>query len=199
MDIYAVYERVAVKLVPTDENSTAMIERDGVVETWSTDLTTTPFGVTEIKTPNAQAYSATEYDAYYVYGLKTRLTEAELAEYVKVQGDGHYEVTLSSMSAYGTGAIIKVIDNVTNETVEQFYIVIYGDINGDAIVTTTDTNLYITEVKNTDWSGTEGRINYLVKAADLNKDGLVTSTDTSVVIDVVKETLAIDQKVGLAS
>ena len=198
MNFYAVYQRVAVKLVPTDSNSTAMIERDGVVETYNTGLSTTPYGVTEIKTPDAEAYSADSFDAYYVYGLNTRLTEAELADYVKVQGDGHYEITLSSMGAYGTGAIIEVIDNVTGQTVEQFRIVIFGDLNGDALITTTDTNALISEVKNTEWSG-ENKIDYLVKAADLNLDGLVTSTDTAAIINTVKESLSIDQRVGLAS
>ena len=199
INLYAIYDRVAVKLVPKDENSTAMIERDGVVETYNTALAATPYGVTEIKEPNAEAYTADSFDAYYVYGLKTRLSETELADYVKVQGDGHYEVTLTSMGAYGTGAIIKVIDNVTEEVVEQFYIVIYGDLNGDALVTSTDTNLFITEVKNTEWSLSGNRIGYLVKAADLNRDGLVTSTDTSVVINVVKETLVLNQLVGIAT
>ena len=192
------FVKTPVKLVPTDENSTAMIERDGVVETWNTGLAATPYGVTEIIEPNEYGYDADSFDTYYVYGLNTRLTEAELADYVKVQGNGHYEITLSSMGAYGTGAVINVIDDSTGETVERFYIIIFGDLNGDALITTTDTNALISEVKDTEWSG-ENKTDYLVKAADLNLDGLVTSTDTAAIINTVKESLNIDQKSGLAS
>ncbi len=39
---------------------------------------------------------------------------------------------------YGTGSKITIKDKVTGQTVEQFYIVIYGDVNGDNVINNSD-------------------------------------------------------------
>lgn len=202
MSLYAKYDRVAVKLVPVDSDSTAMIERDGVVETWNTLAEgTTINGVTSIIEPNANAYEAPEdFETYYVYGLEKGLTAEKLANYVKVQGDGSYTVELSETESYGTGAVIKVKDNVTDSIVEEFYIVIFGDINGDAAVTVTDFMNINKELSASEptWSASQGGVGYLKKAGDLNGDGAITVTDFMKMNAVLSDKNVIDQKVGQA-
>ncbi len=201
MNFYAVYERVAVKLVPTDENSTAMIERDGVVETWNNGLATTPYGVTEIKEPNAETYDATGYETYYVYGLKANITEAEIADYVKATGDGRIEIQLNGKNKSATGAIIKVIDNVDDSVVEQFYIIIFGDIDGDGDISAQDSSRLKLETRTKEWSDSSKQtyLSYLVKAADLDLDGDISAQDSARIGSVTRNAIVIDQKTGKAS
>ena len=206
LNLYAVYEEVIpVKLVPKDENSTAMIERDGVVETYNTDLSATPVGVTEIKEANeTDTYEADGYDAYYVYGLKTNITVDDIADYVRVTGDGRYEIELNSTGKAGTGAIIAVYDKNGTEDqsddvlVEQFYIIIFGDIDGDTDISTNDTSRLNTEIRTRDWSG-DSKIKYLVKAADLDLDTDISTNDLARLNSAIRLTIEIDQKTGLAS
>ena len=199
INLYAIYDRVAVKLVPKDENSTAMIERDGVVETYNTALAATPYGVTEIKEPNAESYDATGYETYYVYGLKANITEAEIADYVKVTGDGRYEIVLNNAGEAGTGAVIKVIDNVDDSVVEQFYIVIFGDLDGDTFISVNDTGRLISETRNPTWSSSANTVNYLKKAADLDVDGFISVNDSGKLNGATRGLIMIDQKTGFAS
>ncbi len=198
INLYAIYDRVAVKLVPKDENSTAMIERDGVVETYNTALAATPAGVNEIKEPNAESYDAAGYETYYVYGLKANITEAEIADYVKVTGDGRYEIELNSAGKAGTGAIIKVIDNVDDSVVEQFYIVIFGDIDGDTDISGNDASRLEYEVRMRLWSG-DNQVKYLIKASDLDLDNDISGNDVSRLESSVRFIISIDQKTGKAS
>lgn len=212
--LYAKYDVAAVKLIPASDTSTVMIERDGKVETYNTGMTTLPFGVTaeNITLPVPEYTEATDFGSYYVYGLTEGitatvdedgvLTGGTLAGYIAVQGDGYCKVVKSDADAYGTGAVIEVYDRKGTDTktddvlVEKFYIIIFGDINGDARVTSTDTSLYNAEVRNHIWSEGSNVVSYKLKAADLNTDGKLTSTDTSVVKAVIKGSGSIDQTVG---
>ena len=75
----------------------------------------------------------------YIYGLETKLTVAKLtSEYVAVVGDGEIVVTPIKYNRCGTGTKVEVVDNVTDEVVETYYIIIFGDINGDSNVSATD-------------------------------------------------------------
>ena len=195
------FVKTPIKLVPVDENSSAMIERDGVVETWNEELGATPYGVTEIKEPDAEGYNATDYDAYYVYGLKANITEAEIADYVKVTGDGRMEIELNGKGKAATGAVIKVIDNADDTVVEQFYIIIFGDIDGDADISAQDSSRLKLETRTKEWSDTskDAYRTYLVKAADLDLDGDISAQDSARIGSVTRNAISIDQKTGKAS
>lgn len=199
LSLYAVYDRVVVKLVPKDATSTAMIERDGVVETYNTGLATTPYGVTTVQTPTAARIDTTDHSKWYVYGLKEGLTATELADYVAVTGDGHYEVTTTTSGDVGTGAIIKVYDNVTSTVVEEFYIVIFGDLDGDTYILASDSSQLVTELRNHAWSTGTVAVPYMIKAADIDLDGYILASDSSGIISAIRKTVTIDQKTGKAS
>lgn len=190
--LYAVYERIPVKLVPV-EGSTTMVERDGVIESYNNGYTVTP---DPYDTPDS-------YEEWYIYGLRTRLTEKTLlSKYVTVLGDGHIEVervTTANGTTYGsvgTGAVVRVIDNVTGEQVEQFYIIIFGDINGDADANAGDAAAVYDETINvTEWSvkSSDQYRTYKVKAGNVVKDRDINTMDGLVIKDYAVGVCDIDQ------
>ena len=188
LELYPQYERIAVKLVPK-AGSNFVIERDGKVEKHADNsVTSVPVA------PN----TAGDYDEFYVYGLPARVRgEATLNAGLEVLGDGRieYDTTLTS-GGYGTGCKVIVYDNITGEVAEQFYIVIFGDLNGDTRINTIDTGLHSDEVISPTWSNRRNPVPYMVKAADLNGDKRVNTIDTGLHSDVCIGNGAIDQTTG---
>ena len=142
----------------------------------------------------------------YIYGLETRLTQAKLLDqYIDVVGDGRLVVTPTKYKVCGTGTKVEVIDNVTDTVVETYYIIIFGDINGDASIDASDTSMLGSEaVGITNWSSdavdSEGKTNYdycKVLAGDTNKDGVINATDKSNLTDVTLYLAEYDQQTGV--
>ncbi len=208
MSLYAKYDRVAVKLVPAAATSTAMIERDGVVETYNTfsEGAKTPYGVTSIITPNAESYTAPEdYESWFVYGLASGLKVSALADYVDVAGNGSYKVystagaELAGTANLGTGAVIKVTDNETNTVVEEFYVVIFGDLDGDASISVNDVTAARKELASRSWTAEGTRVEYLIKAANVDLDNSISVNDVSFIRSVMARTKAVDPINGYVS
>ena len=181
--LYAVYERVKVMLVKKNDACTTVIDRGNATVDDYED------GVSE----------------WYVYGLKERLKESTLLDsYIAVQGDGRIEVVLNpNFGSYAeTGTTINVYDNVTNELVESFRVIIFGDVNGDARVNSTDASLISNEVVgDTDWSikNSNNYAAYKFKAANVRADRFITSTDSSIIKDYAVGTAIIDQTTGIGT
>ena len=142
----------------------------------------------------------------YIDGLETRLSEDVLRDsYITVEGDGRIEVTLTYFDICGTGTEVKVIDNVTDEVVGVYYLVIYGDVNGDADIDATDVAMIKDEALGiTAWSS-EGNTRALeeggydrskVLAADMNGDGKILSADATILTNVTLFLAEIDQQSG---
>ena len=151
----------------------------------------------------------------YIYGLRQKLKVADLtSEYLTVEGDGRLEVTATKYNRCGTGTQVDVIDNVTDEVVETYYIIIFGDINGDSAVDAADVSAVRAEDAGiTNWSKSiDGNVEYdycKVLAADIagmndtegdgidddgyTGDGLVTVTDASELNLVVLTYKQLDQ------
>ena len=186
---YAVYERVAVLLIPNEaKDSTAVIDRaDGGDGSGIGTFAPAKFN---------------DQSEWYVYGLQTNMTKRRFSNYLAVQGDGKMEIEQTDYG-YGTGTVITVIDNVTGEVVEQFHVVIFGDINGDSFADSADKDLCDAEASTlTSWSkGRRTKVFYKVKAADINSstgesDGSIDSADTSVIDGASSFVLVIDQVTG---
>ena len=194
--------RDSVKLVPKNAESTAMIERDGVVETWNTNLGATPVGVNRIMEPDADMsrYNPDNFESYYIYGLTTNMgaDNVKLDDYIMVTGGGYYTLTLSESGQCGTGAVVKVY-TPDDELVEQFYIIIFGDVDGDSFITGSDSTMIKAEVNKRDWSKTETKVNYMCKAADVDGDTFVTGSDSTSIKAVVNRKQTVNQKTGLSS
>ena len=199
LKLYPRYERITVKLVPAD-GTTTVIERyttgKAIVKEQLADNTVTD--------TIYQPATAGDYSRWFIYGLPgSRLsgTNIKNGKYFTVKGDGRFVITPVNGNGYGTGALVQVYDCATGEDVlvEQFYIVYFGDLDGDAKVTSFDLTLAKTEIGKKVWSSSRKGIPYMVKAADLDGDTKFTSFDLSVLIAVIGKTKKIDQVTGIAS
>ncbi len=153
----------------------------------------------------------------YIVGLETRLRAADLDNYLAVEGDGRLEYVLTKYKVAGTGAVVNVYDrndtpdNTADDVlVEQYIIVIYGDVNGDASIDATDYSIVTDESLGASaWSaynqadadnGVENaNANYdhaMTLAADLNKDGRVNAVDATGVEEVSLYVAEINQQTG---
>ena len=181
VEITPIFERVPVELKPAD-GSNAIIKVEDDVSTPKTG---------------------------FIYGLDTRLTENKLlSDYLAVEGDGRIEVTLTKFNVCGTGTRIDVYDNVTNAIVATYYIIIFGDINGDAEIDSLDTSMLDSEIAGkTMWHINDpDNAQYdqcKVLAADLDNggtdgahDGYITAVDATLLDAVTLEIAEIDQQTG---
>ncbi|MBQ2842223.1 MAG: InlB B-repeat-containing protein [Clostridia bacterium] len=185
LELYAVYERVAVKLVPVAGSKT-MIERDGVIESYND-------GYTVNSDPYAEPAS---YEKWFVYGItERRFSATTYNKYVTVQGDGKLVITQSE-GGYGTGTKIEVVDNIDGDVKETFYVVIFGDLNGSGNVNSADlTKMQSESAGKTSWQRTGEK--YLFRAADLSGDGRrINSADLNILSNIVGGKATIDQTVG---
>ncbi|MBR4727031.1 MAG: InlB B-repeat-containing protein [Clostridia bacterium] len=163
---YAVFERVKVMLIPKTEDATTVIDRNG--------LTVDDYD------------PATSY--WYVYGLEEMIDEDLLREqYCDVSGDGYFTVTRVN-NRYapwtGTGTVIDVYDAVTGRLVESFWIIIYGDLDGNAYIDTDDSLMLRNEMSGTTYwfyDDEEEYCHYRAKAADINKDGALSANDANAI------------------
>lgn len=111
-------------------------------------------------------------DKEYIYGLNTGITKAEfLNDCVQLNGDFRLEFTPDNENL-GTGTKVDVIDNATNEVFETYTIIIFGDLNGDGVVSVVDALMLLR------WcSGLSIPTELLPFAADVNSSNSVTVLD----------------------
>ncbi len=205
--LYAKYERIAIKLVPV-EGSTTVVDRNGVRESYNSGTDRdgnayTPVNGVPYETPDS-------FEEYYIYGIDFRTRDGVLLEhYFTVLGDGRIEIIHVSpkYSCAGTGSVVNVYDRCgTAETtddilVETFYIVIFGDVNGDADANANDASIITNEsIGITSWSMwfSNEYTPYKLMAADVNYDYSVLAADASLVEAYALGIGKIDQVAGLA-
>ena len=160
--------------------------------------------------PKAGSTTVIDRDNMVIYGLQERMSEATYNTYLDVEGDGHFTVTATA-NGFGTGTVIELYDNVTGQLLETYYVVIFGDLNGDSRVNATDVSLANDEVLSvTGWSLKQVYSNgvlvdnpdykvYMTMAADLNGDGRIDSIDTSIISNGALALTYIDQVTGRAT
>ncbi|MGN0572664.1 MAG: InlB B-repeat-containing protein, partial [Acutalibacteraceae bacterium] len=184
--IVPVFEKVTVQLIARDGSTTVIDRNGGTVNDYTAD------------------------SEWYVYGLEEYLTEdALLNRFVDVQGDGRIEVIPvdTNFGPYrGTGTIINVydrmgsVDNTADDVlVESFRVVIFGDLNGDAVIKAVDSTIVDDEVYGfTSWSDdtSNNYCGYMMIAADLDKNGIISSTDASNIDSKVAGVTTVDQVTG---
>jgi len=148
--------------------------------------------------PKLTALSTTVIDEEngFIYGLAEGMTQMAFeADYVRVTGNGRLAFTPAG--GFGTGTKVELIDNETNEVLKAYTVVIFGDVNGDANIDSSDAAL-ITDFENFAVAWTLPNDAAYLKAADLSGDGNVDSSDAALVTDAENFTVAIDQVTGLA-
>ena len=198
LKLYPRYERITVKLVPAD-GTTTVIERyttgKVIVKEQLADNTVTDTVY--------QPATAGDYSRWFIYGLPSRVSGSNMknGKYFTVKGDGRFVITPVNGNGYGTGALVQVYDCATGEDVlvEQFYIVYFGDLDGNARVTVSDRALLQEEIGAKAWSSTRNGTPYLIKAADLDGNKRIAIADSGLLAEVVARSKTINQVTGIAS
>ncbi len=145
--------------------------------------------------PKAGSTTVIDRERGFIYGLSCAgvdaYSEYEFVEdliaqnFVEIEGDGRLEYTyVGNNTVLGTGAKVEFINNKTGEVVETFYIVIFGDIDGDGTVTLDDASDAIDYFAWNDCNyDYEDFTNPAVFAADIDNDGAVTLNDFAISTD----------------
>ena len=138
--------------------------------------------------PGEGSTTVIDRDRRYIYGLKPQMTKAELVEqYLNVIGNGRLEV---ESEVIGTGVVVNLVSNYTDEVLETFELIIYGDLNGDGMINNTD----VTELRMMIARLKESRFNNpYTYAADVYADDDLTTSDVTLLRMMATKMATIDQ------
>jgi len=92
--------------------------------------------------------------------------------------------------SFGTGTKVDLYDNVTNELLKTYWVVIFGDVDGDGYVTAADENL-IDAAASYQSEFIYGTAAFY--AADIMQDGGVDALDLNIVSAATSYTGVLDQ------
>lgn len=102
------------------------------------------------------------------------------------------------LSILSTGTVVSLIDTATNEVLETYTIVVFGDVNCDGNINGSDAGLLV-NVENYMVSWDPAADAALLEAADVNGDGNVNALDAGIAVNVENYIMTIDQTTGLAT
>ena len=139
----------------------------------------------------AQAGSTTviDTDRKYIYGLKEGVTVNELdTVYLDVIGNGELEYVYDSV--VGTGTKVNLVNSFTGEVIDTYTLVIFGDLNGDGYINTSDKTILNTYISG---AVTASFSDVYVYAADLYNDMDITSTDLTQMKSLLSGAATYDQ------
>lgn len=126
----------------------------------------------------------------FIFGISPGTTEEDfLASYVGVTGYGELRFSEND-GRFGTGRKVELVDLETEEVLESYYIIIFGDVNGDGLVNQADSDLVKAAALFT--SGLDLGTPYGL-AADLNGDGVIDAFDFNFFKAALKGVASIDQ------
>ncbi len=124
-------------------------------------------------------YGLGNYQGVNAWADDMELTDLIAQGYLEIEGDGRLEYEyVGSNTTLGTGAKVKFINNKTNEVVATYYIVVFGDCDGDGFLTYGD---YVDFYAYLGWA--DDTLDYgdftnpAVFALDLVADGEITLVD----------------------
>lgn len=115
---------------------------------------------------------------YLIYGITAGATNI-YAFVEEVTGYDELECIYTG-SAIGTGSVVNVYNMTNDEPVATYTVLLYGDVNGDGIINTTDAMVITTFVNGGNTLIEEGNIYF--KAADVNFDGTIDMADRNIII-----------------
>ncbi len=178
-----------------------------------------PFGVTSItkafnETYGDYTFNAEDYSEWFVYGFSTGVKLTTVTDYISVSGNGRYEIlnargkAMTTTNRLSTGYTINVYDmNFTNSDtsddilVESFYVVIFGDVNKDGYINSSDSSTISKEVAGTtSWAvkDSDTYTPYLVRAATISSNDVVDSNIQTWINKITNKTATLNQTTGLA-
>ncbi len=131
-----------------------------------------------------------------IYGLKAGITPEEFeSEFVLLSGNANLVITTTA-GGFGTGTKVEVVDSMTQNIIQIFIVVIFGDVNGDGNIDSVDTGVLV-DIENyiTVWDSVSDVA--FIKAGDLNGEGNLDSVDAGIVVDVENSKSILNQATGL--
>ncbi|HQH64051.1 MAG TPA: leucine-rich repeat protein, partial [Clostridiales bacterium] len=134
----------------------------------------------------------------FIVGLETGLNRALFeSRYVTIAAGTVLTYTPPRPGFFGTQTRVQVKDTASGAALVSYYLVIYGDVNGDANVDSTDAGTLI-DIENFLLSWNPASDAAFMAAADVNGDGNIDTMDAGVAIDYENWLVDIDQSTGLA-
>ncbi len=135
-----------------------------------------------------------DWQNYFIYGFET--APVTLDGLIAKSSAATLQMLPAQGMVNGTGTVINVIvDGLVTET---YTIVIYGDVNGDGVIDTADSDT-IVDIGNyalPQWDPVTDAA--FIKACDLFRDGVIDENDCAVLTDVQNYALTLDQRTGVA-
>lgn len=130
----------------------------------------------------------------YICGLKSEMSASFVQSCIQTTGDVSVKYDKATGRYYGTGSTVTVTSNTTGqETV--YYIVVYGDVNGDGQITLVDSSLLRGFLNGTSTLTDVQKIAARVSSTD--KTGEPTVEDADLLESVISNTaIVIDQTTG---
>ena len=123
----------------------------------------------------------------YVYGLATGIASAaDIKTYVAATGGATIRC-VSAELGFGTGTLINLLVDTT--IVKTYKVIIFGDVNGDAVIDLNDITAILPIASGTATSS-DASITF---ASDLNGDGAVDLSDLSILLPVASGSTVINQ------
>lgn len=134
----------------------------------------------------------------YIYGLQAGVTKAHFENNL-VQLQGYARLEYSTISdTLCTGTKVNLVSSLTDEIVQSYTVLLFGDVNGDGNIDSIDAGTMV-DYENYMFSWDPTSDTAYLKAGDLNGDGNVDSIDAGIAVDAENYLVTIDQTTGLAS
>lgn len=109
------------------------------------------------------------------------------------------EVSQTEFGVYSTGSTIKIYNAATGDLEKVYQIVLYGDLNGDGTISSTDSDaILLNSMGVTDWEwNSQGTYDqYYAQAGDLNGDYAIDDSDGFIISQTEAYASVIDQQNG---
>ncbi len=142
---------------------------------------------------NAASTTMIDENKGFIFGLEVGITADELFNsFVQINGEGILRRPFDHIGAFGTGSTVELVDIVTGEVLRTYQIVIFGDVDGDGLITATDVGI-VRQISSYQSSFTNGSA--FKFAADLTGDGNVDTFDLNLINAAAHQVITIDQTV----
>ncbi len=136
-------------------------------------------------------------NAHLIYGIQPGTTKTAFETgCVTINGYAKLEYQSSNLD-FGTGTKVNLINNATNMKIDDYTIVIFGDVNGDGNIDSIDAGSMV-DYENYMLTWDPNLEAAQLKAGDLNGDGNIDSIDAGIAVDTENYLLMIDQLTGLS-
>ena len=153
----------------------------------------TPEQVAKFELKNGAKYK-TSGGVTYIIGLRTGLTDSALKSNFFVMENVTVSIKKVMGRTVGTGTKITVKSTLDNSVIGEYVILIYGDINGDGMITMLDSSILLSYLNK---GATFTAVQKL--AANVNGDRYVNFVDVRMLNNVIYKVSVINQQTGKAS